>query len=99
MNISLGCSLVYRVKSPTPFVFGFDAARFDVQMTSAVPWATWVRTAHAANGRSTAWGEGFNEDLEQARRVAAAIVEALRRSGFQISRKPPAPHHSTPKGP
>ena len=49
--------------------------------------------------RRSAWGEGYNEDLEQARRVAAAIVEALRRSGFQISRKPPAPHHSTPKGP
>ena len=31
----------------------------------------------------SAWGEGYNEDLEQARRVAAAIVEALRRSGFQ----------------
>ena len=42
--------------------------------------------------RRSAWGEGYNEDLEQARRVAAAIVEALRRSGFQISRTPPAPH-------
>ena len=31
MNFSLGCSLVYRVKSPTPFVFNFEAARFDVQ--------------------------------------------------------------------
>ena len=49
--------------------------------------------------RRSAWGEGFKEDQEQARRVAAVIVEALRRSGFQISRKPPAPHHSTPKGP
>ncbi len=33
--------------------------------------------------RRSAWGEGYNEDLEQARRVAAVIVEALRRSGFQ----------------
>ena len=49
--------------------------------------------------RRSAWGEGFKEDVEQARRVAVAIVEALRRSGFQISRTPPAPHHSTPKGP
>ena len=31
MNFSLGCSLVYRVKSPTPFVFNFEAARFDAQ--------------------------------------------------------------------
>jgi hypothetical protein len=48
--------------------------------------------------RRSAWGEGFEEDQEQARRVAAAIVEALRRSGFQVSRDPPAPQHSTPKG-
>ena len=31
MDFSLGCSLVYRVKSPTPFVFNFEAARFDAQ--------------------------------------------------------------------
>jgi hypothetical protein len=31
MNFSLGCSLVYRVKSSTPFVFNFEAARFDAQ--------------------------------------------------------------------
>ena len=32
--------------------------------------------------RRSAWGEGFEEDLEQARRVAAAIVEALRLRRF-----------------
>ena len=48
----------------------------------------------------SAWGEGFEEDLEQARRVAAAIVEALRRSGFQGDLPQAAgAHHSTPKGP
>ena len=31
MNFSLGCSLVYRAKSPTPFVFNLEAARFDAQ--------------------------------------------------------------------
>ena len=31
MNFSLGCSLVYRAKSPTPFVFNLEAARFDGQ--------------------------------------------------------------------
>jgi Bacterial transglutaminase, N-terminal domain len=31
MKFSLGCSLVYRVKSPTPFVFNFEAARFEAQ--------------------------------------------------------------------
>jgi hypothetical protein len=37
----------------------------------------------APKRRRSAWHEGYDEDLEQARRVAAAIVEALRRSGFQ----------------
>jgi len=31
MKFSLGCSLVYRAKSLTPFVFNFEAARFEAQ--------------------------------------------------------------------
>lgn len=49
--------------------------------------------------RRSAWHEGFDEDLEQARRVAAAIVGALRRGGFQISRNPPAPRQHAAAAP
>jgi hypothetical protein len=46
--------------------------------------------------RRAAWHKGYDEDLQQARRVAAAIVDALQATGFRISREP---RHSTPKSP
>jgi hypothetical protein len=55
--------------------------------------------------RRSAWQEGdarlqvdengYDEDVQQARRVAAAMLDALHATGYRISRVPP-PHHHTP---
>lgn len=46
--------------------------------------------------RRAAWHEGYDEDLQQARRVAVASVDALHATGYRIALNPPAspPHHT-----
>jgi hypothetical protein len=46
--------------------------------------------------RRPAWHEGYDEDLQQARRVAVAVLDALQATGYRISRTPPAPPHHAP---
>jgi hypothetical protein len=46
--------------------------------------------------RRSAWHEGYDEDSAEAHRVAHAIVEALKRSGYVIAPPQPAIPHSIP---
>jgi hypothetical protein len=46
--------------------------------------------------RRAAWQEGYEEDTVEARRVARAVVQALKRSGYVISRPSPTVPHSIP---
>ena len=48
------------------------------------------------NRRRAAWYEGYDEDLQQARRIAVAVVKALQASGYRISRALPVSPHHTP---
>jgi hypothetical protein len=59
----------------------------------------------APRWRRPAWHEGYDEDQQQARRVAVASLDALQATGYRISRPPTAsPHHHrdappSPEGP
>lgn len=77
-------------------VAGMDGRQHDDDLIRTIVMALINARYAPPRRRKSAWQEGYDEDMQQARRVAAAIADALHAAGYRISRNPPAPPHSTP---